>query len=120
MRCDSTPLGASGCAREPPTSIERLGKYWPRLAPYASAEARACAHDNRVVGLLRSARSTTSPMLSWPPAAGITGAGVVAFDRCTRSLTAGDGIQYSLGCGGAPGTPLIDGGRCGVQAPTRS
>src|SRR5438067_11140561 len=107
-RCDSTPLGASGCACVAFTLTVIVGKNDPRLAPNTSAAARACAHESRVAGLLRSARSTTSDTVSLPLAG--TAPAAAGAARSNRPATDAGGVQYSLGCAGAPGPPEIDGG----------
>src|SRR3954464_13337578 len=121
-RCDNTPLGASGRAVLALTSTVTVGRKAPRLAPKTSAAARACAHDNRVAGLFRSARSTTSGTLSRPSAAGIAAVIIVASRSralCSRAASLADGVQYSLGWLGAPGTPLMAGGRWTHPAASR-
>src|SRR5689334_21146984 len=98
-RCVSKPCGASGCACVAATSTVTVGRNAPRLAPNTSAAERACAHDSRVDGLLRSARSTISDTPTLPNESGSAGVAAVAvgMDFCSRTASPDDGVQYSLG-----------------------
>src|SRR5262245_42970019 len=110
----SRPGNAKHGERVIGTSSDTEGYHWPKLEPKASAAARACAQEMRVDGLLRSAMSTTPATVRLSdPGTATTGAAAAVSATALRG-----GVQYSLGRGGAPGTPPIDGGLC-THAPRR-
>src|SRR5919198_1873042 len=108
--CVRSPAGRPGTAsdrdRVAVASRDSVGNQLPRLAPYTSAAARACAQDRRVTGLFRSARSMTASR----DASEVEMRVVVPRSRSAALVTLGGGVQYTLGCAGAPGPPSMCGG----------
>lgn len=85
------------------------GKYAPRVDPKVAAAARASAHETLVTGLLRSARSMTSPNVRLPTRAITSGGITTRRASCTAAIPCDGGVHGRAGDGGAAATPLTSG-----------